>query len=141
VGGSQGGALALVAAAFGVGVRAAAVRVPFLSDIPHAITITDAYPFREVTDYLRTHRALEERTLATLAYFDSSLIARRASVPAAFSVGLMDATTPPSTVYAAFNAYAGEKSMTVWPYNGHEGGGPDDDVREVEFLREVLTRA
>ena len=137
-GGSQGGALALAAAAFGEGVRGAAVRVPFLSDIAHAITITDAYPFREVADFLRTHRTRATEALATLAYFDSSLVARRVTVPADFSVGLMDPVTPPSTVFAAVNAYAGPKELTVWPYNGHEGGGLDDDERVLRFFRELL---
>ena len=137
-GGSQGGALALAATAFGTGVRAAAVRVPFLADIPRAITITDAYPFREITDFLRTHRTLADSVLETLGYFDSATLAARATAPADFSVGLMDPTTPPSTVFAAYNAYAGEKTITVWPYNGHEGGGPDDDVRELAFFRTRL---
>ncbi|MDM4762503.1 acetylxylan esterase [Galbitalea sp. SE-J8] len=137
-GGSQGGALAIAAAALGEGVRGAIVRVPFLADIPHAIEITDAYPFREVVDFLRTHRTLVAPTLHTLSYVDTSLLARRATIPADFTVGLMDGVTPPSTVFAAYNAWAGTKAMTVWPYNGHEGGGLDDFEREVAFLRAAL---
>lgn len=137
-GGSQGGALAVAASAYGAGVRAAAVRVPFLADIPHALEITDAYPFREVVDFLRTHRTLAEPTLATLAYVDTSILAARATAPADFTVGLMDDITPPSTVFAAYNAWAGPKAMTVWSYNGHEGGGLDDLEREVAFLHDAL---
>jgi cephalosporin-C deacetylase len=36
----------------------------------------------------------------------------------------MDEVCPPSTVYAAYNRYAGPKQMRIWHYNGHEGGGP-----------------
>jgi cephalosporin-C deacetylase len=46
----------------------------------------------------------------------------------------MDPITPPSTVYAAYNAYDGEKQLSVWRYNGHEGGGPDDDLAALDFL-------
>ena len=137
-GGSQGGALAIAASAFAPAVKAALVRVPFLADFPRAIVITDAYPFREVTDWLRIHRTRAPEALATLAYFDSSVLAQRARVPGDFTVGLMDEITPPSTVYAAYNAWAGEKRMTVWPYNGHDGGGLDDFPRELEFLRRHL---
>jgi len=28
--------------------------------------------------------------------------------------------------------------MTVWPYNGHDGGGFDDFARELDFLRAHL---
>lgn len=137
-GGSQGGALAIAASAYSPFVRAALVRVPFLADFPRAITITDAYPFREITDWLRIHRTRADQALATLAYFDTTNLALRATVPGDFTVGLMDAITPPSTVFAAYNAWAGEKQMTVWPYNGHDGGGFDDFARELDFLRAHL---
>ena len=52
----------------------------------------------------------------------------------------MDAICPPSTVFAAYNNYAGPKQVTVWPYNGHEGGGVDDDLITLGALREVLGR-
>lgn len=135
---SQGGALAIAVSALRPGIRAALVRVPFLSDIPRAITITDAYPYREITDWLRMHRTRADAALRTLAYFDVSNLARSASVPGDFTVGLMDDVTPPSTVFAAYNAWAGEKQMTVWPYNGHDGGGLDDFDRELAFLRRHL---
>jgi cephalosporin-C deacetylase len=47
----------------------------------------------------------------------------------------MDATCPPSTVYGAFNAYAGEKEIVEWEYNGHDGGGIDDELGTLAFLR------
>ncbi len=56
-------------------------------------------------------------------FFDAVNFARRASAPALFSVGLMDPVSPPSTVFAVFNAYAGPKDIEVYPYNAHEGGG------------------
>jgi cephalosporin-C deacetylase len=35
----------------------------------------------------------------------------------------MDDTCPPDTVYASYNHYLGPKQISVYPYNGHEGGG------------------
>jgi cephalosporin-C deacetylase len=138
-GGSQGGALSLAATAFNPDlVKATAVRVAFLADFPRAVMITDAYPFREIADYLNTHRLRTEEVLATLSYFDSVNTARRSRVPARFSVGLMDPITPPSTVYAAYNAYAGEKTMTEWAFNGHEAGGHLDLLGDIDFFRARL---
>ncbi|WP_345713995.1 acetylxylan esterase [Kineococcus glutinatus] len=137
-GGSQGGGTAIAAASLVPDVAALSAKVPFLCDFPRAVTITDAHPFREVTDYLATHRDKVERVLHTLAHVDGVNHARRASAPARFTVGLMDAVVPPSTVFAAFNAYAGEKEIAVWPYNGHEGGAADDDAAALVFLRKHL---
>jgi len=138
LGASQGAALALAAGALHDRVSAVVARVPFLSDFPRASVITDNYPFKEIGDYLAIHRGKVDQVMATLQYFDSVNFARRGSAPALFSVGLMDPVTPPSTVYAAYNAYAGEKALSVWRYNGHEGGGPADDLKALGFLAEQL---
>ncbi|MFI6266896.1 hypothetical protein [Micromonospora sp. NPDC051006] len=45
---------------------------------------------------------------------------------------------PPSTVFAAVNAHAGATELSVWRYNGYEGGGIDDDAAALRFLDEQL---
>ncbi|MGN6406577.1 acetylxylan esterase [Sinomonas sp.] len=137
-GGSQGGGVALAVAGLVPDLSALAVTVPFLCDFPRATVITDTSPFREISKYLATHRDQVEVVRETLSYFDGVNFAARAKHPAYFSAALMDRTTPPSTVFAAFNAYAGEKEIHVWPYNGHEGGGPDDDHLMREFFSRIL---
>ncbi|GAA3351237.1 acetylxylan esterase [Amorphoplanes nipponensis] len=138
VGGSQGGGTALAVAGLRSDLAAAVSFVPFLCDFPRATRITDAYPYREVADYLAVHRERVDRVHRTLAYFDGVVFARRASAPALFSVALMDAICPPSTVYAAYQEYRGDRELQVWPYNGHEGGGILDEARALRFLRERL---
>ena len=50
----------------------------------------------------------------------------------------MDETCPPSTVYAAFNAYGGPKEICVYHYNDHEGGGAFHQVRQLAWLHELF---
>jgi cephalosporin-C deacetylase len=69
------------------------------------------------------HRDQVEAVFRTLAYFDGMNFAVRAQASALFSVGLMDDICLPSTVFAAYNHYAGPKQIRVWPFNQHEGGG------------------
>lgn len=125
-GGSQGGALALATAALArhreVKIAGCAPEVPFLSNFRRAVGLTGANPYQEVVRYLASYPMREEQVFQTLAYFDVMSMAARVEVPGLFSVGLMDEVTPPSTVYAAYNHYAGEKSIEVYRYNGHEGG-------------------
>ncbi|MBT1003531.1 acetylxylan esterase [Paenarthrobacter sp. DKR-5] len=139
-GGSQGGAIALAVGALVPDLSAVAVSVPFLCDFPRATVITDAYPFREIADYLSTHRTEHDAVHETLTYFDGVNFATRSRHPAFFSVGLMDPITPPSTVFAAFNAYDGEKEIQVWPYNGHEAGGPEDEQLMRQFLSRTVRK-
>ena len=140
-GGSQGGGLALAVAGLVPDLAGVVAYVPFLCDFPRAATITDADPYREIGRYLAVHRGTEEAVHATLAYFDGVNFAKRAVAPASISVALMDSTCPPSTVFGAYNNYAGAKAITVWPYNGHEGGGPQDDVVALAVLQELFDRA
>jgi cephalosporin-C deacetylase len=62
------------------------------------------------------------------------VLAERATAPALFSVALMDQTCPPSTVFAAYNAYGGPKELTVYEYNDHEGGEGFQRGRQLEWL-------
>lgn len=137
-GNSQGGGLALAAAALAPNVRAVVARVPFLCHFRRATEITDAMPYQEIASYLAIRRDRVDQTFRTLSYFDGMNFAARASAPALFSVALMDEICPPSTVYAAYNHYAGAKEIRVWPYNGHEGGEVFQDHEDLAFLRKHL---
>jgi cephalosporin-C deacetylase len=134
LGGSQGGAMALAVGGLVPDVAAVVAYVPFLCDIARAVTITDAYPFREVADYLSTHREKVDVVLRTLGYIDGVAFARRGTAPARFSAALMDPVVPPSTVFAAHNVYPGPKEIRVWPFNGHEAGAVEDDAEALRFL-------
>lgn len=136
---SQGGYLALAASALQPRLQAAFAFVPFMCDAARAITLTDREPYREIGRYLATHSEREEAVLRTLSYLDGVNLARGAHVRIHFSTALMDATCPPSTVFAAYNDYAGPKSIQVWRYNAHEGGGLNDERYALTRLKELWT--
>lgn len=141
-GGSQGGALTIAAAALDAlanrgPVAGALPDVPFLCDFPRATTLVDAHPYGEIVTYLATFRDRVDRTFRTLSYFDGVHLASRAHAPAIFSAALMDQVCPPSTVFAAYNAWGSDdKSIEVYPFNGHEGGGVYHRAAQLQWLRE-----
>lgn len=134
-GGSQGGGISLAVSGLVPELQAVMADVPFLCHYRRATDITDGYPYQEIVRYLMTHRDHEARVFNTLRYFDGVNFAARATAPALFSVGLMDEICPPSTVYAAYNHYAGAKEMRLWRYNHHEGGGSYQAIEKIKFLR------
>lgn len=135
---SQGGAMALAAACLAESVRAAFAAVPFLADIRRGAETTDARPFSEFAEYLACHRDQVDAVFAVLAYFDGVNFARLAQAPIRMTAALMDEVVPPATVFAAYNNYAGPKSLRVWEFNGHESGGPLDDSDALAFLTAQL---
>jgi cephalosporin-C deacetylase len=119
-GGSQGGALALAAAALLPGkVSLCHADVPFLCDIQRAITLAPHAPFTEIPEFLNENVDLIDAALNTLRYVDCALLARRITAECLLSVGLMDEICPPSTVFAAYNEITSGKEIAVYPYSGH----------------------
>ncbi|HEX8511345.1 MAG TPA: acetylxylan esterase [Propionibacteriaceae bacterium] len=141
-GGSQGGGIALAAAGLapmaGLALAGVAPDVPFLCHFRRALQLTDELPYGEITRYLAGWRDQAEPVHRTLSYFDGVNLARRASAPSLFSVALMDPVCPPSTVFAAYNAYGersgASKDINVYPYNQHEGGGAYQVEAQLEWF-------
>jgi cephalosporin-C deacetylase len=119
-GGSQGGGLALAAAALHRdAVSVCHADVPFLCDIQRAITLAPHAPYTEIPEFLAENVALIDTALNTLRYVDCALLARRITATTLVSVGLMDDICPPSTVFAAYNEINADKDIIVYPYSGH----------------------
>jgi cephalosporin-C deacetylase len=133
-GGSQGGGVALAVGGLERGVSVVMPDVPFLCHYRRATEITDATPYSEIAKYCQTHRDKVDAVFKTLAYFDGLNWAARSNARALFSVALMDEVCPPSTVFAAYNYFAGPKEIKVYHYNHHEGGDNYQTVEKVKFL-------
>jgi cephalosporin-C deacetylase len=138
-GGSQGGGMALAVSSLVPGLAGVMADVPFLSNFERAIVITDNALYGEIAHYLSIHRDRVQQVLNTLSYFDVAGLVRNSTAPALFSVGLMDDVCPPSTVFAAYNNYAGAKEISVYPFNNHEGGQSDHDRVKLDWLRELFS--
>ncbi|MET8976433.1 acetylxylan esterase [Streptomyces sp. NPDC004539] len=141
LGGSQGGGISIAVAGLVPDLAGAAPDVPFLCDFPRAAVLTDRHPYREIGLFLKTHRGRSADVQRTLAYFDGVHFATRATAPALFSAALEDQTCPPSTVFAAFNAWPhDDKRIEVYDFNDHEGGGPFQEETKLRWLRALTSR-
>ncbi|MDO9088329.1 MAG: acetylxylan esterase [Anaerolineaceae bacterium] len=134
-GSSQGGGVALAVAGLMPEIPVAMPDVPFLCDFKRATQLVDSHPYQEIVQYCRVHREKVEQVFKTLSYFDGINFANRAKATALFSTALMDDTCPPSTVFAAYNHYAGVKQIRVYPFNQHDGGGVHHLYEKIQFLR------
>lgn len=131
---SQGGGISLAVGALDSRVGVVMPDVPFLCHYRRATEISDAMPYNEIANYCKVHRDKIETVFDTLSYFDGVNFAARCNAHALFSVGLMDEICPPSTVYAAYNHFAGPKGMRVYRYNQHEGGETYHETEKVKLL-------
>lgn len=136
---SQGGGIALAVSGLIPDLTATVPDVPFLCHFRRATEITDNLPYHEIARYCMVYRDKIDTVFETLAYFDCINFAVRAKARALFSTALMDPACPPSTVFAAYNHYAGPKEIKVWRYNHHEGGGAHQIVEKVRFMRDMFS--
>jgi cephalosporin-C deacetylase len=137
-GGSQGGGITIAVAGLDPFIIAAMPDVPFLCHYRRATEISDSYPYKEIAEYCHVHRDKVDTVFNTLSYFDGVNFSARAKAKALFCTGLMDQVCPPSTVYAAYNHWMGEKDIRVYPYNGHEGGQSFQNVEKLKFLKKLF---
>ncbi|MFE3881423.1 acetylxylan esterase [Streptomyces lydicus] len=120
------------------GLAGALIDVPFLAHVRRAVEITDSGPYGELTRYFAGERGRIDTALHTLDRFDGLDFAARATAPALFGTALRDDVVPPSTGFAAYHHYAGEKELKVWRFNAHEGGGGEQRAAEIAFVRSLF---
>lgn len=115
-GGSQGGALALVASALDKRVTACVANHPALSDMGAYATkgATGGYPHFNKADGM-----LSADHLRTLAYYDVVNFARHITCPVYMTWGYCDSTCPPTTSYAVWNTLTCEKDSLLTPACEH----------------------
>ncbi|UAJ80383.1 acetylxylan esterase [Leifsonia sp. ZF2019] len=140
-GGSQGGGIAIAAGALAEGVNAVLPDVAFLCAYRRGADVAADGPFVELAQYLSVHRDRVDDVFRTLSYFDGVNFARRIHAPALFSVGLMDTIVPPSTTFAAYNHLASaDRTIEVYAFNDHEGGGTRHWEKQARWLAERFAR-
>lgn len=136
-GGSQGGGITLaVAGLLTDQVALCLPDVPFLCHFRRAVGLTDAFPYQEIVNYLRVHRMTDQGVFNTLDYFDGMNFSARITAETLASTSLMDIICPPSTVFAAYNQITAPKSIEVYRFNVHEGGGADHLAVKLRWVAE-----
>lgn len=116
-GGSQGGALAIIAAGLDSRVTQCVANHPALSDMAGyaAKGGTGGYPH-----FCRQPQILSNKDcLNNLAYFDVVNFARYVKAPTYLTWGYNDVTCPPTTSYAVWNTLKCTKESLLTPINEH----------------------
>ena len=123
-GGSQGGALALVAAALNPRIKKTVALYPFLSDFRRVLEIgntSEAYD--ELFRYFKFHdpfHETEDPIMETLSYIDVKNMAHRIKGKVDMVIGLEDTVCYPITQFAIYNRLSGERACHLMPEYDHE---------------------
>ena len=114
-GGSQGGALSIVAAGLDSRVTQCIVNHPALADMAaYTDGRTGGYPH-----FNKLKGMFNDRTLRTMAYYDVVNFARHVKADVYMTWGYNDDTCPPTTSYAVWNTLTCPKEALITPINEH----------------------
>lgn len=132
-GGSQGGALALVAAGLDSRVTQCIVNHPALSDMAaYSAGLTGGYPH-----FNRIKGMLTENNMKTMAYYDVVNFARHVKADTYMTWGYNDDTCPPTTSYAVWNTLNCPKEALLTPINEH-WTSDDTEYGQMEWMLKHL---
>lgn len=134
-GGSQGGALSIIAAGLDERVTLCVANHPALSDMAGYVAKdgTGGYPH-----FNKYHAILQDKEcLNTLAYYDVVNFARYVKVPTYLTWGYNDNTCPPTTSYAVWNTLKCEKESLLTPINEH-WTSVDTNKGQMEWIKARL---
>jgi cephalosporin-C deacetylase len=116
-GGSQGGALTLVAGTLDPRVKAVAVSHPALGDqFAWLHGRTSGWPFM-LSDTARL--AAKKEKMAVIPYYDAVNFARLLKVPGIYTWGFNDTTVPPTASFAIYNSVTAPKELDIAKEAGH----------------------
>ena len=133
MGGSQGGALSLIAAALDSRVTLCVANHPALSDMAAGSAgLTSGYPHFKAENGMYT-----EANMRTMAYYDVVNFARHITCPSFLTWGFNDDTCPPTTSYAVWNTLKCEKESLITPINEHWTSDATNR-RQMEWIKERL---
>lgn len=141
LGGSQGGALALIAAALVPEVKKVVSVYPFLSDFKRVLEFGNHNePYDELFRYFKfkdPFHETEEQVLNTLSYIDVKNFASKINAEVLMLIGLEDEVCYPSTQFSIYNRLESQKNLLILPEYGHEGMHVEVNNKIYNFLVET----
>jgi cephalosporin-C deacetylase-like acetyl esterase len=134
---SQGGAQAIAAAGLDPRVTFFVAQIPAVCDVagPLAGRI-GGWPKAML---MKADGTIDRETAEASRYFDGTNFAQRTKAGAYFTLGFVDASCPPTGVYAAYNEITGPKNMLDQYLLGHHPSAEADEGSREAVLQHVKT--
>lgn len=136
VGGSQGGALAIVTAALDARVKGLSSTYPALADLTGYLN-GRAGGWPHFFHPTRPGPKPTPEALRTLPYYDVVNFARRVKAPGIYTWGYNDETVPPTSIFSAFNVITAPKHWMLALTTGHNTT-PEQNGRMEAWMEELL---
>ncbi len=130
-GGSQGGGLSLLTAAYDKRISLCVADIPFLSDWERYFEISHWY---ELDQWMLEHPNISwNEILDVFSYFDTKNMVHKIECPVWMGIGLQDDVCPPATSFASYNLITSPKRYNIYPHQFHSQPQSHYDERFMEI--------
>ena len=136
IGGSQGGALAIVTAGLDPRVKVLSSTYPALADLTGYLN-DRAGGWPHFFHPTRPGPKPTPEALRTLPYYDVVNFARRVKAPGIYTWGYNDETVPPTSIFSAYNVITAPKAWMLALTTGHNVT-PEQTIRLEAWMEEAL---
>ena len=136
IGGSQGGALAIVTAGLDPRVKVLSSTYPALADLTGYLN-NRAGGWPHFFHPTRPGPKPTPEALRTLPYYDVVNFARRVKAPGIYTWGYNDETVPPTSIFSAYNVITAPKAWMLALTTGHNTT-PEQAARMDAWMEEAL---
>ncbi len=138
IGKGLGGAIAVFTASKSNRVLALVLDTPSFCYLDKAQNIAKSVIANEINTFIEQHRSKKSVIKKNLTFFDALQFVKEISCPVLTIVGFKDSLSPAECVFALFNHLQCDKTIEVYPEEGHNAGGIDQQKRMIEWIKTVL---
>ncbi|TVP85726.1 MAG: alpha/beta fold hydrolase [Acholeplasmataceae bacterium] len=135
---SQGGAMAIVAAALDRRPKAVMVEAPAMSDFPCRIRLKTE-SIQNMVAYCAKHGIPEARYLETLTYYDVKHLIHSVRVPVLVGNGTKDPICPVECFQPTFNMISAPKQLVIYQTDQHDEGGDAFMAYKIKWLNNIFS--
>lgn len=135
VGKGLGAAVSVFTASHSNRVAAMVLDTPSFCYIDMAQNIAKSTIANEINEFIEEHKNKKSVIKKTLAYFDALQFTNKISCPVLATVGFKDTLSPAECVFALFNHLQCDKTIEVYPEEGHIPGGIEQMNRMIEWIK------
>lgn len=139
IGKGLGAAVAVFTTANSNRVAALVLDTPSFCYLDMAQNIAKSIIANEINLFIEQHRSKKSTIKKNLVYFDALQFVNRVTCPVLAIVGFKDSLSPAECVFALFNHLQCEKTIEVYPDEGHNAGGIEQQKRMIEWIKSVFT--
>ncbi len=133
-----GAAAALFTSAFSKRVKALVLDTPSFCYLQMSQNLSTSDAANEINEYVSTVRSKKNQIKKNLSYFDMLNFTDRIKCPVLATVGLKDTISPPECIFALFNHLKCEKTIEVYPDDGHDAGGKLQFRKSIKWLIDLI---